>query len=190
MKYLKKYKVFFENLEVKDTDDEDVKASKKVLNELKDQLSDYNSKKSELENLFKRAFEELKKVDNFDSDGDKNFKEINDKLPDIIGKEKINPFLSELANINKIKWKIQKKHNQNAHDKVKVDDFSKDSQTVSDPSALNAKIAEINDRISIRSSEISDLEKELKEKETEWNTKIQEKEKYLQENIKKISDLD
>ena len=175
MKYLKKYKVFFENLEVKDTDDEDVKASKEGLNKLKDHLSDYNSNKSKLEDLFKKA---------------DNIEEINNELSKIIGEEEErNPFLSELATIHKIKWQIQKKHDQNADDKVKVDDFSKDSQTVSDSTALNAKIAEINDRISIRSSEISDLEKELKEKETEWNTKIQEKEKYLQDNIKKISDL-
>jgi len=175
MKYLKKYKVFFENLDIKDTDDEDVKASKEGLNKLKDNLSQFNSKKSELENLFKNA---------------DNIEEINDKLSDIIGKEEErNPFLSELATIHKIKWQIQKKHDQNADDKVKSDDLSKDSQTVSDSSALNAKIAEINDRILVRKSEIVDLEKDLKEKEESWNTKIQEKEKYLQENIKKLSEL-
>lgn len=175
MKYLKTYKLFFENLDIKDTDDEDVKASKESLNKLKDHLAEYNANKSKLENLFKIG---------------NNMEEINDELPKIIGEEDDrNPFLSELATIEKIRWQIQKKHDDNADDKVKSDDLSKDSQTVSDPAALTAKISEINDRISVRSSEISDLEKELKEKEAEWNTKIQEKEKYLEENIKKLSEL-
>lgn len=174
MKYLKPYKLFFENLETNDSDDEIVKASKECLNKLKDQLSEYKSKKSTLEGLFKNL---------------ESIQEINDKLSDIIGEEdKRNCFLSELATIEKIKWQIQKKHDDNANDKVKSDDLSSDSQTVTDSTALKVKISEINDRISVRSSEISDLEKELKEKESEWIDKIKEKEKYLQDNIKKVTE--
>jgi vacuolar-type H+-ATPase subunit I/STV1 len=96
MRYLKKYKIFLENLEINDTDDEDVKASKEGLNKLKEDLDKFNQKKNELENLFKNS---------------DNIKEINDKLSDIIGEEDDrNPFLSQLATIHRIRWQIQKKH--------------------------------------------------------------------------------
>jgi uncharacterized small protein (DUF1192 family) len=75
----------------------------------------------------------------------------------------------------------------NASDKIKLDDLSKDSSTVSDSTALNVKIAEIRDRISVKNTEIADLEKELKEKESDWKDKLSDKKKYLEENIKKSS---
>jgi adenylate kinase family enzyme len=90
MKYLKKYKLFLEENEfdIKDSDAEDVKMSKEKLNDLKNQIAEYNQNKSKVIDLYKKA---------------NSIEEANEELKKILGEdsESRNSFLVQLANMSK-----------------------------------------------------------------------------------------
>lgn len=173
MKYLKKYQLFKEddNFEISDTDEADVKMSKEKLNDLKSKLSDYNSKKSSIDNLYKS--------DNIDSSD----------LEKIVGKDDDrNQFLVSYSNIASMSKKIEdlkEKENKKAVElsnfKDRLSDANEDSKEV-----ISDKINQIESQISEIKSKITDSEKRLPELEKEHEEKISKIEDDMKDWINKI----
>jgi len=177
MKYLKKYKLFLEEdeFEIKDTDQEDVKMSKEQLNKLKKDIAEYQANKAKIDEIFKK-FE--------------NPEEASKEVEKILGTEDKNPFLVEYVSLVRIEKEISKLHDDNANDKIKIDDFNQElSITTNDTTkeAIKFKISDIKNRMSKRNKDISDKEKELIELEQKHKEKIIEKDKNIKDWIQKIS---
>jgi len=177
MKYLKKYKLFLEEdeFEIEDTDKEDVKMSKEQLNKLKTDLSEYQSKKAKIDEIFKKI---------------QNPEEASKEVEKLLGTEDKNPFLVEYVSLARIEKEINKLHDDNANDKIKVDDFKQELSLTKDDTvkkAVEFKISDIMNRMSKRNKDISDKEKELLELEQKHKEKIIETDKNIKDWIQKIS---
>ena len=98
MKHLKKYQLFLEdNFDIKDTDKEDVKMSKEKMNDIQKDMTDYQAKKSQIENIYKKA---------------KTIQETEELIKPIIGDaEEGNPYLIEFNSICRIEKEIELIHN-------------------------------------------------------------------------------
>lgn len=180
MKIIKSYYLFLEEneFEVQETDDKDIKLSKQKLNDLQKDLSEYNQKKV----LIDKAFEK----------GDPKL--IEEDLNRILGKdsEKRNPFLVEYSTVSKLKKDIDKLQKDNANDKVRLDDFKQESQLSKDNTtkkSVDAKVSDINNRISVRNKQILDFAKEIQKKEKELLDKMKKMESEMRLNIRKIASL-
>lgn len=178
MKYLKKYKLFLEEneFEIKDTDQEDVKMSKEKLNDLKSDISEYQSNKAKIDEIFKK---------------NDNPEEASKEVEKLLGTEDKNPFLVEYVSLVRIEKEINKLHDDNANDKIKVDDFKQELSLTKDDTtkeAVNFKISDIMNRMTKRNKDISDKEKELIDLEKKHKEKIIETDKNIKEWIQKISD--
>lgn len=184
MKYLKKYKLFKESdeFEIEDTDSPDLKMSKDRMNTIKSQISDYNSKKSRIDSLYK---------------SDKGT-DIQKGLEDIIGKigddkSDRNPFLIEYAHLSSLERNINKLHDDNSNDKIKIDDLQQSLGLVeSDDTkkSIESKISDIKNRMSERSSKISDIEKDLSDKEKDHKERMSKMGEEMKKHIQNMTSSD
>jgi hypothetical protein len=179
MKYLKKYRLFLEEdeFEVKDTDKEDIKMSKEKLNLLKKNLSEYNSKKSQIDTIYKSS---------------KNLKEIENKIKEMMGDEVElrNPFLVDYNNIARISKEVELIHDEIAKDKIRADDFRQEAIAVKDSTtkaAVTAKVQDVQNRIAVNNKKIVDKQKEVDELKRKLDDKREKMLSDTEDNIKKIS---
>ena len=183
MKYLKKYKIFLEadNFDIEDSDTPDVKMSKERMNTVKSQMGDYKIKKSQIDTLYNQS---------------ENDSDIEDGLEKILGKTDVqngvdrNPFLVEYAHLSKLERDINKLQNDNANDKVKLDDFQEQlSLSTEDTTkkAVEFKISDIKNRMSERSSKIIEIQKDLLDGEKLHKAKMLQMEKDMKKYIENIS---
>jgi hypothetical protein len=180
MKYLKKYQLFLEEdeFEVKETDKEDIKMSKEKLNLLKKHISEYEQDKGKIDAIYKSS---------------KDIKEIGGKIEDIIGEDpKLrNPFSVEYNNIARISKEVEQTHDEIAKDKIRADDFKQEANSVQDPTtkaALNAKVKDVNNRISTNNKKIVDKQKEIEELKLELDSEKEKMMSDMVDDIKKISE--
>lgn len=173
MKYLKKYILFKEDFEIKDSDEESVKLSKEELNKIKEKISEFNSKKASIDGLYK-------------SDGDN----IEDSLKKIIGEEdNRNPFLSLYASIASTKNKVEKLQKKSDDKAIELSNFKDRLSIAEDPeskSELSEKIKEIEGQISDIKGDLDDKIKKIPEMEAELNDKILKSEEDIKNWIEKI----
>lgn len=182
MKYLKKYKIFLENFEIKDTDSPDLKMAKEKMNTIKSQMADYKTKKSLIDKLY--------------SNTELNNSDIETELKKILGDKDIqngpdrNPFLVDYAHLSKLEREINKLQDDNSNDKIKIDDLQQSLQlTENDDTkkAVEFKISDVKNRMSERSAKISEIQKDLSKKERDHKDKMSKMESEMKEHIKKIS---
>jgi DNA repair exonuclease SbcCD ATPase subunit len=182
MKYLKKYEIFLEDFIVNDTDSPDLKMAKEKMNTMKSHLSEYKTKKSLIDKLYSNM--DLKNED------------IESELKNILGDKDAqngpdrNPFLVEYAHLSKLDRDINKLQDDNSNDKIKIDDLQQSlSLTEGDDTkkAVQFKISDIKNRMSERSSKISQIKKDLSDKEKEHKDKMSKLEGDMKEYIQKIS---
>lgn len=110
MKYLKKWNLWLENLEIKDSDTSDIKKAKEKLNTLRSQIDEFNSKYKEIDIAYK-------------SNDDKKILDMEKKLfgtADIKNGADRNEFLVKYLNIAKKKRQIDKGVNQIAADNLNL----------------------------------------------------------------------
>jgi hypothetical protein len=185
MKYLKKYKIFLEDFEIKDTDSPDLKMAKEKMNTIKSHMADYKTKKALIDKLYSNM--ELK-----DSD-------IEAELKNILGDEDAqngpdrNPFLVEYAHLSKLEREINQLQDDNSNDKIKVDDLQQSLQLTENEDtkkAVEFKISDVKNRMSERSAKISEIQKDLSEKERNHKDKMSKMEAEMKEHIEKISSPD
>lgn len=178
MRHLKKYQLFLrENFDVKDTDKEDVKLAKEKMNDTEKDMAEYQSKKSQIENIYKKA---------------KTIEEAEELIKPIIGEgEEGNQFLIELNSICRIEKEIEIIHNEIVKDKLRADDMRQEASLVEDSetkAAATGKVTDIQNRIAAKNKEILDKTKEFQDLEKDHMKKIQDMKLNMEEYIKKISD--
>lgn len=184
MKYLKRYKIFLEadEFEVNDTDSPDLKMAKEKMNTMKEQMNDYTTKK----NLIDKIYSD---IDVSDADIEKELQKLLGDT-DVQDEEDRNPFLVEYSHLKKLERDINKLSDDNANDKIKVDDLQ---QTLSitegeeTKKSVEFKISDIKNRMSHRSAEISKIQKDLLTKEKEHNDRMSKMDAEMKEYIEKIS---
>lgn len=168
MIYLKKYKNFLESdeFDITDNDKEDVKMAKEKLNSLKVKLNEYNSKKSQVDSLYKS--------DNI-KPGD---------LEKIVGKDdNRNEFLVSYANIAAMTKKIE---DLKEKDNKKAAELSEFKDRLSDAGEESKE--SISDRISVIGDQIKDIKSKISESSKKLPEMIKEHElkmSNLEENMKK-----
>ena len=177
MKHLKKYNIFLEEAEfdVQTTDKADVKAAKEELSKLKNQLTDYKSKKPIIDNLYLKA---------------KTDEDIKTQINKIVGTDNKNPFLVDYLHVASLKRKVDNIQKDIASDKLRKDDFNQELKLSNDSSikqAVSAKITDITNRISTKTAEIASLSKEISDAQSSLDKKMINVEKNMMDNIKKIS---
>jgi seryl-tRNA synthetase len=173
MKYLKRYTLFKEDFEIEDSDEESVKASKEELNKVKEEISEFNSKKSSIDTLY-----------NSDSEN------LEDGLKKIIGEnDDRNPFLSLYSSIASSKSKIEDLQKKSDDKAIELSNFKDRLSIAEDPeskSSLSDKIKEIEGQISDIKSELDEKIKKIPEMEKELNDKIVKSEDDIKNWIEKI----
>jgi hypothetical protein len=177
MKYLKNLKRFLEDYEITDTDSVDITSQKQDLNLVIKQISDYNTKKIQIDDIFLKN----------DNKTDDDLKKMLDK---VVGTDdNRNPFLSEYTSVAKYKRQITKLEERIVGDKIKVDDFNKDANGALPDikTSITAKVKEINDRIALANIEIGRLEKEMKDKEADIKKTMDMRRKDMEEKIKNLT---
>lgn len=166
MKYLKDYNYFKENLEIEETDEESVKVSKEQLNRLKEHISEFKSKKSAIDSLYKKFTLDKKEQD------------LKSGLEKILGvEESKNPFLVSYANISSIKNSIETLQKKSDDKAIELSNFKDRLSIAEDP---QSKLA-LTDKIKVIQKQMADMKIDLDNK----IKKIPELEKKLNDNIKK-----
>jgi hypothetical protein len=178
MKHIKRYKLFLEenDFEIDPKDETNIKMSKEKLNELRKQISEFNSKKSTIENLYLKT---------------ENEEELNKKVESLLGiPEKRNPYLVLFLTACSYKRKLDKTREKIVNDKIKLDDFKmelKDAVDSKVKDSINVKIKEIEQRLSDANMNISKLNKDISESHKSLTDRMIKDEKDIQEHIKNIS---
>jgi hypothetical protein len=183
MRTIKSFSKFNEevDLNVKITDEPDLKMSKEKLNTLKKQISEYKTKKILLDKAYLTS--------STDADLQAKVGEIVGKT-DALPKEDRNPFLVEYLNIANLKRKVEKLGDDITKDKVKKDDFSQELRYAKEASTkemVNKKLTDLNNRIGTNTTTIATLKKEIDDSQKKLDIKMVQIEKEMTEYIKKIS---
>jgi hypothetical protein len=183
MKYLKKYKLFTEEVdfETNITDEPDLKMSKEKLETLKKNLTDYKTKKTLLDKAYLTALTDIDLKSAVDGIVGKT-----DALPE---KDR-NPFLVEYLHVANLKRKVDKFQKDITKDKISKDDFQEELSLATETStkaAVSKKLTDINTRISTKTTTISSLVKDISDAQKALDTKMSNVEKEMMDYIKKIS---
>lgn len=178
MKYLKKYRLFLEDsFDIKDTDKEDVKMSKEKMNDINKDISEYQSKKSQISAIYKKS---------------KTIEEAQELIKPIIGDAKEgNQFLIEFNSICRIEKEIELLHNEIVKDKLRADDMRSEANLVEDSetkASAMGKVTDIQNRIAANNKKILDKTKEFEDLEKEHIKKMEDMKKDMSDQIEKISD--
>jgi hypothetical protein len=178
MRYLKDYQLFLEdNFDIKDTDKEDVKMSKEKMNVVNKQISEYQTKKSQIADIYKKA---------------KTIEEAQELIKPIIGDPKLgNPFLIKFNNISRIEKEVELLHDEIVKDKIRADDMRSEANLVEDSetkAAAMGKVTDIQNRIADKNKKILDKTKEFEELDKAHIKEIEVMKKDMNDYIKKISD--
>jgi hypothetical protein len=183
MKRLKKYKEFLEKVEVKDTDQPDTKMAKEKMNSLEDNITEFNQKKTDIDNIFKNQSFDMKKIE--------------EELKKLIGAEESgsgkdrNPFLVNYAEVSKLTRKVEDLQNSRADDKTKIDEFKQELSLSTDDGVklnINSRISDIQNRLAEKSQEITELQKEIEIKKKEIDEKVANQRKEIEEFSNKIKE--
>lgn len=169
---IKNYKSFLESDEFKSPD---IEAANNQLSSLKNQLNDFKSKKSNIDNIYSRS-----KTDD----------ELKKNISPVMDEKNPNPFITEYLHICELKRKIENSQKSISEDKIKKDDFNEQlrlSTDIDNRQNINNKIKEIDNRISLNTNSINTLNKEINDSQSNLNKKMTDLEKNMMDNIKKIS---
>lgn len=169
---IKNYKSFLESDEFQPPD---VEAANDQLTSLKNQLSYFKSKKTNIDSIYSRS-----KTDD----------ELKSNLKNIIDEKNPNPFITEYLHTCELKRKIEKAQKSISEDKIKKDDFNQQlklSTDINTNTSINNKIKEIDNRISLNTNLINSLNKEMNDSKSSLDKKMIDLEKNMMDNIKKIS---
>jgi hypothetical protein len=181
MRTIKTYKLFIEEVESDPslTDEPDIKMAKEQLTATKNQLAEYKSKKTLIDNAYLKI--------KLDADLKLKIDEIVGKTDDKTPK---NPFIVEYLHIANLKRRLDKLQGDITNDKIKKDDFGTELGLSKDDSvkqAVNAKITDITNRISTNTANIASLVKDLADAQKALDNKMINIEKNMMDNIKKLS---
>ena len=173
MRHLKKYKSFFEDIEIDSDDLPDEKFDKSNINDQSDYLKEYKDLKPKIDAIYSTS-----KPENIEKD-----------LEKIITKDNNNPYLSSYLKTGRLKREVDDIKKKQIEDKIKLDDFKRDLTLLApnvDKTSINNKIIEINIRLSDYTKKIDEKTKELQKIIIEDKKKMSEIESELKKDIADI----
>jgi hypothetical protein len=179
MKYLKKWNLWLENLEIKDSDTSDIKMAKQKLNTLRAQIDEFDSKYKDIDVAYK-------------SNDDKKILDMEKKLfgpTDIRNGADRNEFLVKYLNIAKKKRQIDKGVNQIATDNLNLQK-SQDILSIATDKGIkdqyNKEIPKIKQKIQNTKKDIEKKKVDASNSFQNIKTEMLEREKEMLDNINKI----
>ena len=180
MKYLKKWSLYLEDYEAKDSDPSDIKMAKQKLNTLRLQIDEFDVKHKEIDTAYK-------------SNDDKKIATMEENLfgkTDVRSGADRNKFLVKYLNIAKKKREIEKNTDSIATDNANLIK-SKDIMSVTTDSEIKNRytkdvIPSIQTKINNSKNKIKDNERNINLQITQIQKEMSEEEKKLMEFIKKI----
>jgi DNA repair ATPase RecN len=176
MKYIKGFLKFNENIEIDSKDSDKIKDSKEKLNDFNKIISEYKSKKSPIESIYK----DVEETDD----------NISKKVEEILGKDNINPYLTKIVNICNLQRKISKIDKSIIKDTEKIKLLQKKSLEIKDNLVkieISKKIIEIKKELSEKNKSISEISKEIKDYQKELDEKINNDKKSINDYIENIT---
>jgi len=175
MKHLKKYQIFFEDIQIDPSDLPDEKRAKEGVNDQQKYLKDYKTLKPKIEQLYSST---------------SNAIEIEEGLKKIMPeKDESNPYLTDYLRICRLQKEIEDGRKSSVEDKAKMDDFSQQQKlatTKDEQSSIGEKIGEIEDRSSTYEQLIAKKSQELQKLLIEHKKKMADIEKEIKQDIKEI----
>ncbi len=171
MKYLKNYKLFLEAdlIPIQETDPVDIKMNKQSIETLSKQLTEYKTKRPQIDNLYKNI---------------KDSVQLERELVKILGDQSIqngadrNPFLVEYSTLARLQSDLVKmeQENKNYQEELRL------STDITVKQAINVKIQELLQKVTKTKTDFSLMEKKHKDN-------LLKIEKDMKENIAKISNV-
>jgi hypothetical protein len=183
MRKIKSFQLFTEEVDFspKVTDEPDIKMAKEKLATLNKQISEFNTLKPKIDYFYLNSAT--------DADIEVKIKQLIGETDAKAGQDR-NPFLVEYLHVANLKRKIDKNQKDITQDKLKKDDFSQELKFATEAStkeAVNAKLKEIDSRMSTKISDIATLNQQIAESEKKLKEKMTSIQKEMMDNIKKIS---
>ena len=171
MKYLKNYKLFLEAdlIPIQETDPVDIKMNKQSIETLSKQLTEYKTKRPQIDNLYKNI---------------KDSVQLERELVKILGDQSIqngadrNPFLVEYSTLARLQSDLVKmeQENKNYQEELRL------STDITVKQAINVKIQELLQKVTKTKTDFSLMEKKHKDN-------LLKIEKDMKENMAKISNV-
>ena len=173
MKHLKNYKLFLEaddiSIPIEETDPVDIKMNKQSIENLSKQLSDYKTKRPQIDNIYKNI---------------KDTVQLERELVKILGDQSVqngperNPFLVEYSTLARMQSDLDKmeQENKNYQEELRLSTDATTKQTV------NTKIQELVQKVNKTQTDFTLAEKKHKDN-------LAKVEKDMKENITKISNV-
>lgn len=183
MKYVLNYQRFVEKIEIKDTDEPDVKMSKEKMNALEDQFQEFNQKKAQIDAIY------LKK--------DASDKDIEAKLKEIIGaiesgpEQDRNPFLIQYSTVKKLEREVSVLQDERTKDKLKIQEFQEELSLLDKEETkllTKSNINDLNTKLAQKSAKILELTKTIQDSKKEMDEKMLEIKKDIDEFNQKMKD--
>jgi hypothetical protein len=179
MRYLKKWNIWLENLEIKDSDTSDIKKAKEKLNTLRSQINEFNLKYKEIETAYK-------------SNDDKKILDMEKKIfgdTDIKTGSDRNEFLVKYLNIAKKSREIDKSVNKIATDNLNLQK-SQDILNITTDSGIknqyNVEIPKLKQKIQDTKSGIEKKKVDITNQFKDIQKEMLDREKEMIDYINKI----
>lgn len=180
MKYLKKWSLYLEDFEAKDSDPSDIKMAKQKLNTLRLQIDEFNKKYKDIDTAYK-------------TNDDVKISTMEKNLfgaTDVKAGADRNEFLVKYLNIAKKKREIDKNTNKIASDNIDLV-RSKEIMSVTTDSEIKNRytkdvIPSIQTKINNSKNKIKNNESDINLQITQIQKEMSDREKKLMEFIKKI----
>ncbi len=183
MKYVFNYQRFIEKIEIKDTDEPDVKMSKEKMNALEDQFTEFNQKKSQIDTIYQ--------------DDKLSDKDIEVKLKSLIGEvesgpeQDRNPFLIEYSTLKKLERDVSRLQDERTKDKLKIQEFQEELSLLDKEETkllTKSNINDLNTKLAQKSAKILEIGKSIEQKKKEMEQKMTDVKKEIDEFNQKIKD--
>lgn len=183
MKHVLNYQRFVEKIEIKDTDEPDVKMSKEKMNALEDQFQEFTQKKPQIDAVY--------------SNKALTDKEIESKLKQIIGaiesgpEQDRNPFLIEYSTVKKLEKEVSTLQDERTKDKLKIQEFQEELSLLDKEETkllTKSNINDLNTKLAKKSQTILELGKTIQDKKKEMEQKMLNIRKEIDEFSKKTKD--
>ena len=178
MKYLKKYRIYLEEIDVKSTDSPNLQLSKDRLNTEQEEIDEFNKLKPKIEKIYK---------------DEKDSETIKKKIDDLLGDNEnsyvsyYRAILNREEEFSTIQDKILKLTQDINNDKLLLSSSTPNSDNKSTIMSIKSQIADREMEKSKNISKLSKLKVDIDKEEKELKQKMQDNVKDIENDLKDVS---
>jgi hypothetical protein len=179
MKYLLKYSLFREKLEIKQTDSAALATAKASVNQKQDWITQFNAKKSQIDSLYNV---------NQDYLDEEKIKTQLDQL-----KVSDNPLLQNYVDVQELHYDVKELKDKQSDEEVRMSKYKSDIPTLSrdlEKKNMQSEVDRLKKSIDLSTQDLVKKQKEVQDSELEDKKELDELQKEIEEDIKKISQED